>query len=405
MRIPFLLWMVGMIFLAGCQGLPWISPPQSAQPVPKPASYEKSRKVVGEVTKMNSLEAVSWADLPAGLFEDRTATWADALEQSAIYYRRLPAEQLLQFGPSKVTALQMHQACSELAQVARSEDKVKLQKLLQERFRLYRSVGNATGDVLVTGYYEPLLHGSFTRSKRYFYPIYRRPPDKLRHFNRKQIDGEILKKGYAKKPKGALANRHLELVWVDNPIDAFFLHIQGSGRVLLDNGRQLRIGYDSTNGHPYLAIGKILIEEGKITKEEMTMLTLRQWLINHPAENQRLFFANPSYVYFRELTGDAVGNINVPLTKDRSIATDHRLFPKGAPAILATTVPVLAKDGQTQTGWRPEVRFVVNQDTGGAIRGAGRVDLFFGFGKQVDSLAGVMKQPDSQLYFIAPIGK
>ncbi|MBF0191054.1 MAG: MltA domain-containing protein [Magnetococcales bacterium] len=405
--MPVLLLMI----LAGCQAKPL---PEIVEPPKTPEVMEDDRKFSDA-----NLESVSWSDIPPALFQDRQLqTWADALTQSAVYYRRIPADLSFSFAGYTVTAAQMARACTELAELARSNDPARLKQELPQRFRLFRSMGgNSKKNVLVTGYYEPLLHGSFTRSKRYHYPIYRRPPDLLeagkggyrlvkgkreRYYTRSQIDERFLSKTDSKKLSAKLANRGLELVWVDNPIDAFFLHIQGSGRVKLDTGEIMRIGYDSTNGHAYTAIGRILISEGKIPHEEMTMPRLRQWLVDNPRENQRLFFANPSYVFFRKLSGEAVGNINVPLTKDRSIATDHRLFPKGAPAILSTTIPELAPDGKTVAGWRPEVRFVVNQDTGGAIRGPGRVDLFFGYDEQVEYRAGVMKQNGSSLYFMAP---
>ncbi|MEO5363529.1 MAG: MltA domain-containing protein [Magnetococcus sp. DMHC-8] len=404
-----------LALLAGCQSLP-VQEMVTAAP-----EKRIKRPPVGEVTATTSLEPVPWSEAPPVLLQDRaTRSWAEALERSAVYYRRLPPQQMLRFGAASVSARAMAEACTTLAGVARQEDAARLQSILHQRFRLYRAVGNAEGDVMVTAYYEPLLHGSLRPSRRFYYPIYRRPPDLVESRNgangqqtfsrrekgktqpyhdRRQIDGHI----FSSKLPSRLANRGLELVWVDSAIDAFFLHIQGSGRVLLDNGQTMRLGYDSANGRSYVAIGKILIDEGKIPKEEMTMPRLRQWLLDHPEENQRLFFANPSYVFFRELQGDPVGNINVPLTADRSIATDHRLFPKGAPGILSTTVPVLAGDGKTVTGWRPDVRWVVNQDTGGAIRGAGRVDLFVGFGENIEYRAGVMKQPDSDLYLIAPL--
>ncbi len=409
--LPLLVLLLIVSLLAGCQG----------RPMQEITAEKKEKRLrVGEVTATTSLEAVPWSEAPPALFQDRaTRSWAEALDRSALYYRRLPPRQIFHFGPSSVSAKAMAEACTELADLARGEDWERLHSLLHQRFGLFRSVGNTEGDVLVTAYYEPLLHGSFKRSKRYYYPIYRRPPDLMEspigadghrsfyhqekgksvpYYDRKQIDGPF----FSPKQPGRLANRGLELLWVDSAIDAFFLHIQGSGRVLMENGQMVRLGYDSANGRSYVAIGKILIDEGKIPREEMTMPRLRQWLLDHPEENQRLFFANPSYVFFHELQGDPVGNINVSLTPDRSIATDHRLFPRGAPAILSTTTPIFAEDGKTVTGWRPDVRWVVNQDTGGAIRGAGRVDLFVGFGEGVEHRAGVMKQANSQLYFIAP---
>lgn len=394
------------------------------------------------ITATTSLTAIPWSEAPETLFQDRaTGSWADALEGSATYYRTLKPDRLFRFGPSTLSAQAMARACAELAAVARQENPDTLRETLHKRFRLFRSVGSdGDGHVLVTGYYEPLLHGSLTRSARYFQPLYRRPPDLLTlnlalwsdtwkgkqlmgridgrtvrpYFDREAIDGHLFPIGQAgppppqNPPSTGILDGH-ELVWVDSAIDAFFLHIQGSGRVQLDTPSQdgtpqvLRVGYAGANGRPYRSIGKILIDEGRIPRKEMTMPRLSQWLHDNPGELERVLFANPSYVFFRLLEGASVGNIQVPLTAERSMATDHRLFPRGAPGIVATTAPVFDADGQTVTGWRPDIRFTVNQDTGGAIRGAGRVDLFLGFGPHAENWAGVMKQPDSRLYFIAPL--
>ncbi|MEO5344796.1 MAG: MltA domain-containing protein [Magnetococcus sp. YQC-9] len=437
LRIFAILLLLG-VGVAGCQ----------KQPVEELADTVKKSTTdeIDERTDGGSLRSVSWSEIPDELFKDgMIQTWGEALEQSALYYRRIAPEQEFVFGSYKVSAARMHQATLELAELAKSGDRVGLEKLLKEKYRLYRSIGgNSKGNVLVTGYYEPLLHGSTKPSARYFYPLYRLPVDLVNcetgkricrkergkgvpYYTRAQIDGAFFAKPEAKKsaspsketkksskgkaagktgaksrPTGPLANRGLELVWVDNAIDAFFLHIQGSGRVQMEDGRLIRVGYAGTNGRAYKGIAQILIDEGKIPHEEMTMPRLRQWLIDHPSDQQRLFFANASYVFFREMAVDAVGNINVPLTRDRSIATDHRLFPKGAPGILYTTLPNMAQDGKTVTGWRAENRFIVNQDTGGAIRGPGRVDLFFGFDEKIEYQAGVMKQNGSKLYFFAP---
>ncbi|MBF0435131.1 MAG: MltA domain-containing protein [Magnetococcales bacterium] len=445
-----LLWII-MLLLAGCQSQ------QVLQEAPRPI-VEPTPEIVDSSTDSDTLRVVSWSEIPPEVFTDtKLRDWGSALQQSAIYYGRIDPNKEFLFGTYKLTAAQLRQACRELAELAASGDSDRLEKVLKERYQLYRSVGgNSKGNVLVTGYYEPLLHGSTTPSKRYFYPIYRRPADlvdggagvgfhrlekgkRVPYYSRAQIDAPFFphEGGHKKvqkpehkakkahktgskhkppskhkptrtakaKPKpivGVLANRGWELLWVDNVIDAFFLHIQGSGRVLMSDGRMIRIGYDGANGLPFKAIGQILINEKQIPQEEMTMPRLRQWLVDHPREQRRLFFADASYVFFRELRGEAVGNINVPLTRDRSIATDHRLFPRGAPAILGTTLPNMAQDGKTVIGWRPETRLVVNQDTGGAIRGAGRVDLFFGFDNLIEFQAGVMKQNKSRLYFIAP---
>ena len=404
-----------LVLLASCQERPLPLPPATP------------------VDARSSLEPVPWLEAPPALFEDAaTQSWARALEGSADYYRRSSPDKLFYFGPYEVSAATMARACTTLAETAQKEDPSLLQEVLIKQFRLFRSVGSdGRGEVLVTGYYEPLLRGSRTHSKRYFYPIYGRPTDLLTadlglwslkwkgkklvarvqkgqllpYYERSQIDGSLSNNG---EKKGKLAGQGLELVWVDNAVDAFFLQIQGSGRVILEGppateDTVLRLGYDSANGRSYRSIGKVLIDEGQVSREEMTMPRLRQWLEEHPEEVQRLLFSNPSYVFFRFLKGGPLGNIQVALTPERSIATDHRLFPRGAPSILVTTAPLFAKDGKTVAAWKPDVRFTVNQDTGGAIRGAGRVDLFLGFGPQAENWAGVMKQQESQLFFIAPL--
>ncbi|MBF0140139.1 MAG: MltA domain-containing protein [Magnetococcales bacterium] len=366
------------------------------------------------------MDPVPWSEVQEVFAGDTNLkNWASALEQSAIYYGKLPATTTFTFGNEHVDAKTMRQAVNKLAHAVRTLNPKELEILLTSSYRLYQSPGSdRAGNVLVTAYYEPLLHGSLKRSKKYRFPLYKRPPD-LEEVNvadwRSDPKG---KRVIGRKVKGKmvpyydradidrhkrLEKRGLELVWVDNELDAFFLQVQGSGRVLLDNGQTMRVGYHCTNGHPYRSIGKLLIEEKQISKEDMSLPSLRTWLQQHPDQITRVFEYNPSYVFFRKMSGEPQGNTAVPLTPGRSVATDHRLFPKGAPGLLKTSLPILAADKKTVTGWRKEIRFVVNQDTGGAIAGPGRVDLFTGFGDEAESIAGIMKSEGSSLYFIAPI--
>ncbi|MBF0429000.1 MAG: MltA domain-containing protein, partial [Magnetococcales bacterium] len=189
--------------------------------------------------------------------------------------------------------------------------------------------------------------------------------------------------------------------WVNDPIDLFLLHIQGSGRIMLPSGSTMRVGYAASNGHPYQSIGSLLIKENQISSENMNLPALRQWLRDNPKQRDRVLFSNPSYVFFRKIEEGPFGNIAVPLTGERSMATDANIFPKGAPGMIYVTMPEFAEDG-TVTNWRAQLRFTVNQDTGGAILGPGRVDYFMGFGEQALRTAGLMKQTGSSLYFIAP---
>lgn len=368
----------------------------------------------------NVLVAVPWDEAEQALQSDRALEdWADALEASSTYYAKKAPASPIPFGSYTVTARDMRQAVDGLAKQARLGQPERLRHFLRDRFQLFRSVGQPpSGDVLVTAYYEPLLHGARTPSKKYSHPLYRRPadlldvslspwfPDKKNQKIIARFDGKNLTPFYDREEiemERQLAGKNLELAWVDDPIDLFFLQIQGSGRVQLDDGTTLRVGYHGANGHPYRSIGKILIQEGAIRREAMSLPALRTWLRDHPKEQDRILNANPSYVFFRRLDGGPYGNIAVPLTPTRSIATDHRLFPKGAPGLLKTTRPHFDSAQHEQaSGWEPSFQFVVNQDTGGAIRGPGRVDLFMGFGQEAEQTAGLMKQSGSALYFIAP---
>ncbi|MBF0383838.1 MAG: MltA domain-containing protein [Magnetococcales bacterium] len=389
-----------LLLLAGCGAIPKTEPA-------KPTKADD-----------NILQPVLWSEAAQVLAQDTTLSkWAEALNASAGYYARKKPTAKISFGSHTVTALHMTRSLTELAEVAQSSDPLSLKAYLEKNFLLFRSVGNdQKGNVLVTAYYEPLLKGSLTKSERYKYPLYGKPKDLLKvsltpwlpkkkkkiiarfsdnklspYYDREEIDLEK-----------SLANRNLELVWVDNLVDLFFLQIQGSGRVALDEGGVLRVGYHEANGHPYHSIGRILIKDGEISREDMSLPAIRKWLRENPSQRDRLLNANPSYIFFRKLKGGPYGNISVSLTPDRSIATDYRIFPKGAPGMLTTTLPRFSEDNQSVVEWQESSRFIVNQDTGGAIRGPGRVDLFLGFGQKAELTAGIMKQGGSRLYFIAP---
>ena len=198
---------------------------------------------------------------------------------------------------------------------------------------------------------------------------------------------------------GALAGRELELLWVDDPVDRFFLEIQGSGQVRLPDGETVRVGYADQNGRPYRAIGKDLIESGAIPREQMSMQAIRAWLEANPKQAPAMMAKNPSYVFFTELTELAaasgpLGAQGVPLTPGRSLAVDRKFLPLGAPIWVDTVAP-------EPRGRAPVARLLVAQDTGGAIRGPVRGDVFWGAGPQAEHLAGHMKSP-GRLFILLP---
>ncbi|MBF0310576.1 MAG: murein transglycosylase A [Magnetococcales bacterium] len=380
--------------------------------------WSRGHRPPAPVAVVPVLVEARWEEvLPELKRADGLQRWAEALAGSADYYKRLPASAVVRFGEVEVKASVMREACLRLAALAREKGPQEVAEVLRGEFRLWRSTGRAEKkDVLVTAYYEPLLKGDRKFSERFRHPVYRLPPDLLtadlgewseEWKGRKlvaRVEGNRLKPFWDRDAidyANRLSGRNLEIVWVEDPLALFFLHIQGSGRVELPDGSRIRLGYQGANGHPYRSIGAILIKEGKMSRGQMSMPGLKAWLGAHPEEVRRVLTANPSYVFFQEQEGGPFGNIGVALTAGHSIATDHQLFPKGAPGLLRTKLPVFGEK-EVPESWREKLMWVVNQDTGGAIKGAGRVDLFMGFGEGAERAAGIMQQEGSALYFLSP---
>jgi len=246
----------------------------------------------------------------------------------------------------------------------------------ERRFVPYRVSNNGIENGLFTGYYEPVLYGSLHKKGSFKYPIYAAPyelPTSKPFLSREEIE------------RGALNGRGLEIVWVDDPVMIFFMQIQGSGRVRLAGGRELRLGYADGNGQPYISLGKIMGDEGYLNKDGINFFTIREWLYKNPKQAISLMQRNPSYVFFKVIDKhEVVGSIGAPLTPKRSIAIDSAYIPYGLPVYMETTLP-------TQGGNVPFRRIMVAQDTGGAIRSPVRADVFFGAGAEAEYLAGYMK--------------
>jgi membrane-bound lytic murein transglycosylase A len=291
-----------------------------------------------------------------------------------------------------------------------------LKNAIRSNFDLYEARGSdGAGDMLVTGYYQPILEGNLTRTGEFRYPIYGKPKDLIEVETvtlRSQVqsekligrlNGEELVPYYSRHEidgMGKLKDKGYEIAWAKDPIDVFFLHVQGSGILRLRDGGTLAVGYAGSNGRPYRSIGRVLIDRGKIPAEEVTMQRLRQYLREHREERDEILAQNESYIFFRFLSEGPLGSLEVPLTAGRSIATDPRIFPKGALALLVSHKPVFDLQGRVAR-WQPFTRFVLNQDAGSAIKGEGRVDLFFGAGELAGQSAGLMKSP-GKLYFLLP---
>ncbi|HEX2252274.1 MAG TPA: MltA domain-containing protein [Thermoanaerobaculia bacterium] len=358
------------------------------------------------------LTPADFAELP-GWGEDDPGPALAAFRRSCEAFGRLPGDRPIGLRADGYggTAADWRPVC-EAAEAVDEDDAAAVRAFFASRFRPLAVANHADPVGLFTGYYEPTLHGSRRRGGRYQVPVYARPPElvmvDLGDFrsglrgNRlagRVRDGRL--EPYHDRTaieEGALAGRGLEIVWVDDPVDAFFLEIQGSGVVVMDDGSRLRLGYEAQNGWPYYAIGRELIARGSVPREEMSMQAIRDWLEANPEAAVDMMRTNPSFVFFRRLsTSGAVGAQGVVLTPGRSLAVDREFHPLGVPMWLAAEAPSAAP-GEPD---RPFRRLLVAQDTGGAIRDPVRGDVFWGPGDEAAEIAGRMKH-QGRLWVLLP---
>lgn len=368
-------------------------------------------------TKKNSLRQVS-----APKIEDagQVQSLLRSLDFSLKYLETIPPATPVDFGPGIYTINDVKESIADfrhnLKKHGLSPD---FFKYIKHNYIFYKS---ACSDVLFTGYYEARLQGSLTPAGSYRYPIYRKPTDlyqidlsqfpffqelktqvnDLPGILRARIaENNMILPYYSRseiETAQKLAGEKLEIAWCNDPVAVFFLQIQGSGVIELDTGEILRVNYADSNGHPYRAIGRLLIDRGILTPDNVSMQTIREYLKNHPAEMAGIFNYNPSYVFFRVVEEGPLGFIQVPLTPYRSIALDRELFPGGALCYIETELPFFDKKGKLK-GWKKFRGFVLNQDTGGAIRSPARVDLFTGRGEESELTAGHLKR-EGTFYFL-----
>lgn len=338
-----------------------------------------------------------------------------AVKRNIEYLDRLDPGKLFSYGPDKFTCQQVKESQKAFLElITKNPDLDQLNKELKEHFKVYRAAGRVgKTKVLFTGYFLPTFDARLTRDDSFRYPIYRKPEDlvkiDLSLFNKKfngqrivaRIDDTRVLPYYSRyeiDTKKVLQGRGLEIAWLKDPVDVSFLQIQGSGRLRLANGDTILVGYGASNGLPYRSIGRYMVDKGYMRKEEASMQAIRRYLSLHPKVAREVLNHNPSYVFFRILENGPLGNINVPITPGRSLALDARLFPKGALAFISCQKPIVDSAGHI-TRWKEFSRFVLNQDTGGAIKGAGRADLFFGRGLYAEVTAGHMKH-EGELYVL-----
>lgn len=293
------------------------------------------------------------------------------------------------------------------AALANAQDSASVRSILESQFDAYLVTGQQGKDGLFTGYFVPLIEASTQRGGDYQTPLYARPSDlvevtlgdfreelKGQRIAGTVVDGKL--KPFADRAAidgGALAGKGLELYWAKDPIAVFFLQIQGSGQLQLPDGSRHNIGYAAQNGHPYKAIGRVLIDRGELEAKNTSLQTIRAWLLAHPDQAASVMQTNPSYVFFRAMKDGATGASGLVLTTERSLAVDNKFISYNLPMWLDTTLP----------GGATYQRLMVAQDTGGAITGVVRGDVFFGAGDRAEELAGLMKNRGAY-YILVPKG-
>lgn len=387
------IWLAAAFWLAGCQTLPPTSQPDPTKPVtPAP------EKAAGSTTSVPTqpyalLKAASWADLPGLAKEDWVISWR-AWMQSCQGLKNKPD----------------WQAVCSAALTVKADDTTAIRAYWQQYFNVYQTQQlDGAQQGLITGYYQPVLKGARSASERYPVPLYKVPTDlitvnlsalfpELKYKRvRGRVQGQSLVPYYTRSEieqnQSPLAGN--ELLWVTDAVEAFFLQVQGSGIIELESGERLPVGYADQNGHPYQSIGKLLVERGEMVASEASMQGIKTWGQQHPDQLRALLDANPSYVFFKLLPAGLsgpLGALGIPLSAARSVAVDPFYIPLGAPVYLASTYP---------NSQEPLQQLMLAQDTGGAIKGGVRADVYWGDGESAGKLAGAMRQ-QGQLWVWLP---
>jgi membrane-bound lytic murein transglycosylase A len=363
----------------------------------------------------NDLKRVVWWRVPSFSDDLSLESLIVACRASVDYYAAQPQGKTFRFGEDLFTAMEMRRFLETfLVFAAQHPDAGERRDYLKKNARIYRGGGHRK-KTLFTGYYEPVLEGSRLPGVSYTVPVFGVPADlitvDLEAFDpglkgRKLVgryQGGRLVPYYTRHEidrLDSLSGKGYEIAWVRDPVEAFFLQIQGSGKIFLPDGSVLNVHYAGNNGKPYRAIGAVLVEQGKISKEDVSMDTIKTYLNDHPEEAENIIDLNERYIFFREGPGGAKGGAGVLLTPERSLATDPACYPMGALAYIETETPVPAGGGKP-VEWERARRFVLNQDAGAGVKGPGRADLYFGTGPLAGDRAGWMKR-SGRVYFLAP---
>ena len=397
LRIIGLLLLLVAVALTGC----------TRKMIDKPDAIPPGRELAD--VDAGSLESVDAGSLES-VDDLDNASLILAIDRSLQFYDGAGRDQMFHIADRPVGANQVKETLLAFRAIVQSGKSLEQKKKsIAEDFYLLSAAGQTgEGDVLFTGYYEPLLEGSWVRTDKYKYPLYRPPPDILMekisrnetrigrkengrivpYYTRREIDVE-----------GVLQDRGLELLWVSDPVELNSLHTQGSGKIRFEDGKIVTVGYAQNNGRPFRSATMNMLAQNKIGKSDSSYRGFKLWLKGRSEkEILEILSHNERYIFFRFLDKEPVGCLGQPLTAGRSIATDPDYFPEGALAFIRLRKPVLDNDYNV-VGRVDFSRFVLNQDKGSAIKGPGRVDLFCGFGQEARATAGSLKEK-GELYFL-----
>ncbi len=384
--------------LAGCKNLneePW-------SPRARPA--EEPTKDYGRALPPGQL---ALRKIPPEMYPDFSRGYADqrglerAIRYSIEYLRRPSSQRYFPYGDiSHARALASLQTFLDVLHEARSG--ADLDRIIRERFDVYQSVGcDDQGTVFFTGYYTPIFEGRRQREGAFQYPLYSYPPDLEKDsegmiLGRRSPDGRLVPYFTRREieQRGLLRGR--EVAWLKDPFEAYVVSVQGSAKLKLADGSLYELGYAGNNGHSYTPVSAKMIEDGVLSRDQLSLQALMQYFHQHPQDIPKYTWQNDRFIFFKESRGGPFGSINVPVTTYRSLATDKSVFPRACLAFVDTNLPEI-QSGSVMV--RPYAGFACDQDTGGAIRAAGRSDVYFGIGGGAEALAG-RTGAEGMLYYI-----
>ena len=340
---------------------------------------------------------------------------ACGIAMSLAYLRKLPPDRPVEFGADSYNVAHLIRSLTVFDAIIRKRPTPEaLNQAIRTHFRVYRSTGRPVKkDVLFTGYFEPLLHGSRFPGPGYPVPVYTRPSDLVdidlgafaADLKGRTITGKYTGRSVVPYPTRGGIRRQAgfdriapPVVWLRDETDLFILQVQGSGRIELEDGRQFNVLYDGSNGRPYRSVGRLLIDQGRIPADQMSMQAIRNYLRRHPREAQAILDQNPRYIFFKKALQGPLGALGQMLTPLRSLAVDRSMLPSAALAFIVVPMPQVNRSGTIEK-WSPYHGFALAQDAGSAIKGPGRIDLFMGAGPRAAVAAGHLKHTGA-LYFL-----